>query len=587
MDELRQASNLWYSLRPLLSRAVTTCQIFNPQCTLVPADSDILCQYDVGVVLPDGTKLLANVFRSRRAEEDSRKVPVVMCAHPYDNHKLPALGKTPLGGPPHQYRLIPQAGGKPKFSNVTSWESPDPNLWVPAGYAVVNLNLPGFSGSEGMATVMSDNQSKAYYEAIEWVARQPWCDGAVGLNGVSFLAITQFHVAACRHYGGPPPALKCIVPWERLTDPHQDSICPGGIEDAGFLTFWWHTEVKPALTGSAADFIKDNDASVAGMLVKHPLMNTYWREKAAPVDDIELPMLVCGSFSDHCLHTQGSFRAFTRARSRHKWIYTHRGGKWDVFYSPEVQHLTKQFMDCFVKGESNNGFLSHPPVTLEVRSSRDVIHERRGEKAWPLPGVTWSKLRLGPSGLSRSNPEKSTELCYECTNGQVSFDFRFDQDTELTGEMKLRLWAEVRGKPGQSPVPNDLFLFTAVDKRDVKGKPVRFHGSVGFTDDWVTRGFCRASRRELDQIHSKPWLPVSSGISDQPLRPGEIVQVDIALYPSSTFFSAGESIRLVICGQEIIRNPPYHKKVAAGPEKCVMHVDGKYDSFLLVPESSL
>lgn len=63
-----------------------------------------------------------------------------------------------------------------------------------------------------MATVMSDNQSKAYYEAIEWVARQPWCDGAVGLNGASFLVITQFHVAACRHYGGPPPALKCIVP---------------------------------------------------------------------------------------------------------------------------------------------------------------------------------------------------------------------------------------------------------------------------------------------------------------------------------------------------------------------------------------
>ncbi|KAH9234038.1 hypothetical protein K456DRAFT_1910202 [Colletotrichum gloeosporioides 23] len=517
MDELRQASNLRYSLRPLLSRAVTICQIFNPQCTLVPADSDILCEYDVGVMLPDGTKLLANVFRSRRADEDSRKVPVVI------------LGKDASWGPPHQYRLIPQAGGTPKFSTVTSWESPDPNFWVPAGYAVVNLNLPGFGGSEGMATVMSDDQSKAYYEAIEWVARQPWYNGAVGLNGVSFLAITQFHVAACRHYGGPPPALKCIVPWEGLTDPYQDSICPGGIEDAGFLTFWWHTEVKPALTGSAADFIKDNDASVAGMLEKHPLMNSYWREKAAPVDDIELPML----------------------------------------------------------GESNNDFLSHPPVMLEVRSSRDVIHERRGEKAWPLPGVTWSKLRLGPSGLSRSNPEKSTELSYECNNGQVSFVFRFDQDTELTGEMKLRLWVEVRGKPGQSPVPNDLFLFAAVDKRDVKGKPVRFHGSVGFTDDWVTRGFCRASRRELDQIHSKPWLPVSSGISNQPLRPGEIIQVDVALYPSSTFFSAGESIRLVISGQEIIRNPPYHKKVAAGAGKCVMHVGGKYDSFLLVPEFSL
>ncbi|KAF4920765.1 Cocaine esterase [Colletotrichum viniferum] len=284
-------------------------------------------------MLPDGTKLLANVFRSRRAEEDSRKVPVVMCAHPYDNHKLPALGKTPLGGPPHQYRLIPQAGGRPKFSNVTSWESPDPNFWVPAGYAVVNLNLPGFGGSEGMATVMSDNQSKAYYEAIEWVARQPWCDGAVGLNGVSFLAITQFHVAACRHYGGPPPALKCIVPWEGLSDPYRDSICPGGIEDAGFLTFWWHTEVKPALTGSAAIFIKDNDASIAGMLEKHPLMNTYWREKAAAVDDIELPMLVGRFLNDRSKPVKDSSHA-------------------DSWYSKCTQKIDQEFKDNATSQES-------------------------------------------------------------------------------------------------------------------------------------------------------------------------------------------------------------------------------------------
>jgi predicted acyl esterase len=61
---------------------------------------------------------------------------------------------------------------------------------------------------------------------------------------------------------------------------------------------------------------------------------------------ITIPMLVCASFSDHGLHTMGSFRAFIKAKSEHKWVYTHRTGKWDVYYSPDVQEMTRDFMDC-------------------------------------------------------------------------------------------------------------------------------------------------------------------------------------------------------------------------------------------------
>ena len=73
---------------------------------------------------------------------------------------------------------------------MTSWEAPDPNFWVGAGYAVVNLNLPGYSNSGGPPSLLSEGQAKCFYEAIEWVAKQDWCTGAVGLSGVSFLAMT-------------------------------------------------------------------------------------------------------------------------------------------------------------------------------------------------------------------------------------------------------------------------------------------------------------------------------------------------------------------------------------------------------------
>jgi len=78
-------------------------------------------------------------------------------------------------------------------------------------------------------------------------------------------------------------------------------------------------------------------------------------------------------------------------------------------------------------------------------------------------------------------------------------------------------------------------------------------------------------------------LPVQKGTSFQPLRAGKIVQVDIALYPSSMFFKAGESIRLVISSRKIIKTPPYFKRVSQRGTH-VFHTGGEHESYLLVPE---
>jgi predicted acyl esterase len=221
-----------------------------------------------------------------------------MCAHAYNNHLTPALGQSRLGGAPQQYRLIPQAE-KPMFSKLTSWESPDPNFWVSGGYAIVNMNLPGYANSDGPPSAFSEHQGKCYYEAIEWVAKQPWCTGKVGLNGVSFLAISQYHVAACQAYGGPPPSLCCISPWEGLTDPYRDIFAFGGLSEVGFPAFWWATEVKPALNGTQKDFVESEGCIPTDYLKNHPLYDDFWKAKAAKLDEITIPMLVCASFSDH------------------------------------------------------------------------------------------------------------------------------------------------------------------------------------------------------------------------------------------------------------------------------------------------
>ena len=585
-EDIKKLINTFEAVAPLVGNALKSGQLLNPQCELTEPDPDVLCEYDVKIPISEGFSVTANIFRSKMSAENGEELPVIMCAHPYDNRLTPDLKNTPLGGPPQQYRLIPQAGGKPVFSKLTSWESPDPNFWIPAGYVIVNVNMPGYASSEGPPSAFSEHQGKCYYEAIEWAAKQPWCNGKVGLNGVSFLAISQYHVAACQAYGGPPPSLCCISPWEGLTDPYRDIFAFGGLPDIGFPTFWWATEVKPSINGTEEDFINSEECIPTDYLKKHHFYDDFWKDKAAKLEEITVPMLVCASFSDHGLHTVGSFRAFEKAKSKHKWVYTHRTGKWVSYYSAEVQQMTKNFMDCFLKDDTSSGFLDTPPVRLEVRSSLNKIHEVRYENEWPIARTQYTKLYMGEQqqSLSLVKPEKQTEVVYEAKKGKELFSFKFTEDTELSGYFKLRVWVEARPEKEGENSPDDMAMFIAANKLDADGNTVHFNGSVGNAKDMVTRAWFRVSRRELDPVESTEWHPVLKGTSEKKLKAGEIVPVDIELYPSSAFFSAGETLQLIISGSEIIPSPPYKKDASFNHGKHVLHFGGKYDSYLLVPK---
>lgn len=579
LGELRRLSK---AVGPILKNAIVSGRLFRPQCVLTEPEPDILCEYDVRIPLADGTQATANVFRSKRADDASERLPAIMCAHPYDNHLIPALGNTPFGGPPRQYRLIPQEG-KPSFSTLTSWESPDPNFWVRAGYAVVNMNMPGFANSGGAPGLSSLEQAEAFAEAIDWIGAQPWCTGKVGLNGVSFLAISQYAVAAGQTSRGVPASLKAICPWEGIGDIYREMFFEGGIEEQGFPVFWWHTEVKPTINCSEQEFVEIEGQLPQDMARAHPFYDDYWRAKVPKVADIDVPMMICASFSDQGLHTRGSFRIFREARSKQKWVYTHRHLKWDAYYSREVQELTKSFFDCFLKDEGADAFLRRDPVRLEVRSARETIHEVRGEREWPLARTRYETLFLSPGGiLAPDAPAAPGELSYDAQTGECRASYTFEEDTELTGYMKLRLWVEARAG-ALGPPPDDMALFIGVEKLDQHGRRIRFFGSVGNFDDLMTRGLLAVSRRALDEEASTQWEPVLRNEKDEKLSPGEIVPVEIALNPSSTFFRRGEGVELVISGHEIVASPPYIKANQCNRGIHIMHAGGEYDSHLLIP----
>ena len=169
---------------------------------------------------------------------------------------------------------------------------------------------------------------------------------------------------------------------------------------------------------------------------------------------------------------------------------------------------------------------------------------------------------------------------YDATNGSTHFDHTFDEDTEITGYSKLRLWVSAEGS-------DDMDLFVALQKLDADGNKVDFPFFSTFEDGNVALGWLRVSRRELDEEKSTPHQPKYAHQSDQLLSPGEVVPVDIEIWPSSTSFKAGETLRLVIQGHDVnqyadglfAQRHEYLKN--AGQH--LISTGGGFDSHLLLP----
>lgn len=513
---------------------------------------------DVEVKLRDGVVLRVNVFRP----EGDGRYPVILSAHPYGKDALPRKG--PFGWRTSlQYRAM-RSPDAARFSALTSWEAPDPGYWVPRGYVVINADLRGFFRSDGEGSVFSRSQGRDLHDVVEWAAEQPWSTGRVGMAGVSYLAITQWLTAAER-----PPHLAAICPWEGFTDLYRDLCYPGGVLEKGFVVFW--ANLLRSQPRNRDDVLEEQKA--------RPLFDDWWTERSSDLERIDVPALVCASFSDHNLHTRGSFEGFRRIASKDKWLYTHRAGKWSVFYSDEALAFQTRFFDCFLKG-AENGMRDEPRVRLEVRDVGDAVHEVRREHEWPLARTRWTPLRLHADGALRDTPASAGDVTFETARGGAQFAWTATEDIELTGPMKLCLHVEARGA-------DDLVLFAGVRKLR-EGREIVFEGSYGFGRDLVTRGWLKVSHRRLDEARSEPWQPWLRHDQAQKLAPGEVVPVEIELLPSATLFRKGDVLRLDVQGRYFYKRNPLVGQFPAAyeaspPATAVLHLGGAHDAHLLVP----
>ncbi len=548
--------------------AVANPEIFDPETGFIElvdtADLEgrVIIEEDVPVLARDGTRLSAKVFRPTQ----EGTYPVVMAFTAYNKD-----------GGTEGYPAVLNISLNPEFdlgsfsvSRWTAWEAPDPAFWVRNGYAVVYVDTRGYGASEGDAHVLSIRDGEDFYDAVEWAGAQPWSNGSVGLNGVSYLAISQWVAAS-----GNPPSLKAIIPWEGQSDNFREVLFHGGIPETAFTSFWLNRISNLAHQSP----------------LPHPLIFRFGQDRpflmrsiqarmmppsGISLPDIQVPALICATWSDQGLHTRGSFEGYKQIASKQKWLFTHGRQKWETYYSAEALETQLTFFDHFLKG-ADNGFDARARVRLEVRESLETYSVRFVED-WPIPGTEYRKMYLD-SATGELMPTRQASVSaaeYDPSSEAVFFTYTFDQDTELSGNMKLRLWISTdRG--------DDMDLFVGVEKLDAAGEPVHFYAKTGYTKGPVAMGWLRVSHRELDQARSTPWQPVLAHEQSLDISPGDVIPVEIEILPSSTLFRAGEALRLVVQGRDLFEHPMLAHARTINEGHHTIHTGGDYDSYLLVP----
>jgi putative CocE/NonD family hydrolase len=424
---------------------------------------------------------------------------------------------------------------------------------------MVNVDPRGVFMSEGNLQYFGPQDGRDGYDVVEWLARQDWCNGKIGMNGNSWYGMTQWEIAAQQ-----PPHLVAIAPWEAEVNFYRDEYVRDGIP-------------MPTKNFMSRSFGSGKIEDIATMIEKYPLMNSYWESKIPDLSKIKIPVYVVASYGSQT-HSRGTFEAWEQLPSKDKWLRVHDTQEWVDLYQEKNRIDLRRFFDHYLKGIDND-WESTPRVRLSVLDPGGLDVVNRVEKEFPLARQEFRKLYLDASSakLTTTPEAHANKVSYNTDEkGKTAFTIQFDKETEITGFVKLRLWVEADGA-------NDMDMYARIVKLDKNGQPL-FQDSISHKY-YGPDGRLRVSHRQLDPNKSTPSQPVHTHKVLELLHPGEIVPIDIQLWPTGMLFHPGQQLQLVIAGYDYnVSNPG--DRPSTNPQNKgihIIHTGGKYDSYLLVP----
>lgn len=334
----------------------------------------------VEIPMRDGKKLVAEIVRPK----EGGKYPVILSRTPYGRIGIAATG---------------------------DW-------WARRGYVFVAQDCRGRGESEG-DWVPFENERKDGYDTIDWVAKQPWSNGSVGMIGASYGGQVQWAAAVEKH-----PALKCIIPQVSPPDAFFNIPYDHGI----FLLFgntWW------------AGIVREKDAQMGGLSIPNvqalttlPLEQVddkvwgknipfydSWLKRERPslypgfnygrdIQKVKIPVLmISGWFDGDGIGTKLNWEAQRKGNNPNRWLIY---GPWshafngstaigDTDFGPtsvlELDSVYLRFFDTWLKSKSVN-LDQMPRVQAFVMGANTWRHL----DDWPASNSVEKTLYLSASG---------------------------------------------------------------------------------------------------------------------------------------------------------------------------------------------
>jgi len=433
------------------------------------------------------------------------------------------------------------------------------------GYIVARVDIRGTGGSEGVNVDEYTLQEQLDgYDAIEWLAAQPWCDGHVNMMGISYGGFTCLQVASHA-----PPHLTSIIPVDFTDDRYTDDChYRGGLMrkyyDIGHYGNMMivYNAMPPHMEWSGerwAALWEEHLACNEPYLLKwfkHQTDGDYWRPGSVRdfPERIKCPVFMIGGWKDG--YTNPPFRLMQALRVPRKVLI----GPWnhampDVGVpGPRIDYLHEvvRWLDYWCKGEQN-GVMDEPPVVIYMQHYQDPIVDRletegewRAEVSWPPPGFAHKTLFTSAGGQLLDSP--ADEPGYHA--------FEYNPAVGIMGG----LWSGGLpfGLPGDQRLDEAYSLVYTTEPLEediyIIGNPraLLFVSStasvIGFavslcdvapdgTSHLVAKGMLNATRRK-------------SLREPEPLVPGEIYELDVEIDCTAWKFARGHRIRLSVASAD-------------------------------------
>ncbi len=535
----------------------------------------IRIEKNVCIPMSDGNTIDADIFRP----DSTERFPAILGVQPYERHWQSA--------PLRPVALDAVNGGI---------EAGDYNFYVRRGYVHIIASTRGTGLSTGKYSNYGSQEAKDVADMIEWIAKQPWCDGNVGMFGPSAFSVIQQQVAALK-----PPSLKALYCPYGYTDFYRDKFYHGGILSHEFMKGWIKTIDNPNYESwclahwgrerfdmAVQEALQDEDIRAIPHLVealKNPesgghamiadiVLNAtdteYFKERSLDYETKpEVPAYFGGCWGIYGLHLPGAFRSWKNWTGPKKMMI----GPPIYLDRPIYQHMYEslRWFDYWLKG-IDTGIMSEPPIKVFVVDSGDWI----SADEWPLPETRFTPFYLHERGLLSEHefwPNEGHSTYEDSPFNRDGLTFTTPtlvENTEIVGPMVLDLYASTTG--------DDMFLFASLWDVDETG-----------AEKLLTRGWLRGSQCALDKEISTPWQPVHSHSTRQPLTPNQIYNFKIELRPYGIKFKAGHRIRIKIRGADDERPNNFLEAIGMGhlwrqqPSRVTIYHNDDNPSHVILP----